>query len=232
MPIDDELQGLDPLRLMAAEAGRIEAYVSALPAEGWIRPSRCAGWTVRDLVAHLAASEDYHRACLDGRVGEFLGEVAARGATSVDDFNAIGIADLEGVPDAQLLQRFVDDDARTRRGFADRGDAQVDTSVGAYPARWQAFHLAGELATHADDLFVPVPTDDAGARTDWRARFSRFSLREAKSDLEIEVVDGATRVRGEGLDLELTDRDLVETVAARADDRVPAAVRAALSTMP
>jgi hypothetical protein len=27
----------------------------------------------------------------------------------------------------------------------------VDTSVGDYPCRWQAFHVAAELATHADD---------------------------------------------------------------------------------
>ena len=67
-------------------------------------------------------------------------------------------------------------------------------------------------------------------RTDWRARFSRFSLRESKPDLEI-VVDGTTRVRGAGLDVELTDHDLVEAVAARADERMPAAVRAALSTV-
>ena len=33
--------------------------------------------------------------------------------------------------------------------------------VGAYPARWQAFHLAFELATHADDVGVPV-TDGRG----------------------------------------------------------------------
>ena len=232
MAIDDELRGLDPVGLMAVEAARIEAHVSTLPPDGWDQPSRCAGWSVRDVVAHLAASEDYHRACLDGRVAAFLGEVAARGATSVDDFNAIGIADLDGVSDADLLRRFVVEDARTRRGFAERGEAEVDTSVGAYPARWQAFHLAGELATHADDLFVPELGDEADTRIAWRARFSRFSLRESKPDLDVDVLDGATHVRGDGLDVVLADRDLVEVVAGRADERVPASTRAALSTMP
>ena len=218
---------------MAAEAGRIEQHVAALPDAEWLLPSRCAGWSVRNVVAHLAASEAYHCACLDGRVGALFQEMEANGVTSVDGFNAAGIARFDGVADAEVLRQFVADDEDTRRRFRERGDGDVDTSVGLYPARWQAFHLAGELATHADDIFVTVPAEEVAARRDWRTRFSRFSLREARPDLVLEVEHGRTRVRGEGIDVELDDDGLVAAVSGRgAAQRVPPGVCAVLSTMP
>ncbi len=231
--IDDELQGLDPVDLMGAEAARIAAHVAALPPADWLRPSRCEGWTVRDVVAHLAASEAYHRACLDGEVSALFEGMAANGVDSVDAFNAVGIAGFAEVADDEVLRQFVADDADTRRRFRERGDGEVDTSVGLYPARWQAFHLAGELATHADDIFVTVPAGDAADRRDWRARFSRFALRESKPDLVLEVDHARTRVRGDGIDIELGDDDLVAAVAARgASQHLTPEVCVALSTMP
>ncbi len=233
MAIDAELRGLEPVDLMAIEAARIEVHVAALPAADWLRPSRCEGWTVRDVVAHLAASETYHRACLDGEVGALFEQMATKGMTSVDDFNASGIAGFDGVPDDEVLRQFVADDDDTRRRFRERGDGDVDTSVGPYPARWQAFHLAGELATHADDIFVPVSAADAEARREWRARFSRFALHEAKPDLVLGADQGRTHVHGDGIDVELGDDDLVAAVAGRGDSRsLPPDVCSALSTMP
>jgi uncharacterized protein (TIGR03083 family) len=233
MPSDHELMGLDPVDLMDQEAARIEAYLSTLPPAEWSRPSRCEGWTVRDVVAHLAASERYFHACLDGQVSALMEEMGARGATDVAGFNALGIADLGDVANEALVQQWSQDNARTRQGFRERGDGEVDSSVGAYPSRWQAFHLAGELATHADDIFVPVPEGDLDERDGWRARFSRFALEETKPDLTVEVVDGRTRVVGDGVEVEVDDRDLVEAVAGR-DPVAPldASTRAALSTMP
>ena len=61
--------------------------------------------------------------------------------------------------------------AANRDGFRARDGGDVDSSVGAYPARWQAFHLAFELATHADDVGVPV----ADAEEARRARSGRRS---------------------------------------------------------
>jgi hypothetical protein len=159
--------------------------------------------------------------------------MAADGIDSVDAFNAIGIAGFAGVADDAVLRQFVADDADTRRRFRERGDGEVDTSVGLYPARWQAFHLAGELATHADDIFVTVPAEDAADRRDWRARFSRFALREAKPDLVLDIDQASTRVRGDGIDIELGDDDLVAAVAARgASQHLTHDVCAALSTTP
>jgi uncharacterized protein (TIGR03083 family) len=233
MPNDHELAELDPVDLMDQEAARIEAHLAGLSADELLRPSRCDGWTVRDVLAHLAATERYHHACLDGQVGALIQELVDRGATDLDAFNALGIADVSNIADDELLRQWSRDDADTRRRFRERGDGEVDSSVGPYSARWQAFHLAGELAIHADDIFVPVPDADQAARLDWRTRFSRFSLVESKPDLTVEAVAGRTRVAGGEQEIELEDDLFVAAVAGRADETsLDEAIRTLLSTMP
>jgi uncharacterized protein (TIGR03083 family) len=130
MTDDRELAGLDPFALLDTEAGRLDAFLSGLSDSGWNRASRCAGWTVRDVLGHLAASEDYHRACLDGTVAAFLAGFAERGGTDLDSVNALGVADYAASSPAQVLTRWraasADalrapvGDALTRRSAADR----------------------------------------------------------------------------------------------------------------
>lgn len=218
--IDADLLG-NPYDAMDAEATRIEGHLGALPDGSleWSRPSRCAGWTVRDVLAHLLASEDYHEACLQGRVAAYLESMEAKGAADIATFNAIGLMDLADRRPSQLLARWRARNAATRQGFRGRDGRSIDTSVGEYPARWQAFHVASELAIHADDMFVPVRAADSAARTVWRASFSRFALREAKPHIEAEAVaPGRTQVRAPGLDTELDDESFVAAVAGRLVD--------------
>jgi uncharacterized protein (TIGR03083 family) len=222
------LDGLDACDVWDAEAQRLVAHLASLPDDDptWHAQSRCADWTVRDVLAHLVGEQSYFAACLSGTVSDLMAEMGSRGATDLTSFNAIGIADQDGKPPSQLLAEWRAADATARAGFADRGDGTVDTSVGEYPARWQAFHLASEVATHADDVFVPDP--HTADRLAWRVPFSRFGLLESKPDLQVEPADGGTRVTGDGIDAVLDDETFVEAVAGRVDD--PAL--AALSTSP
>src|SRR5437867_7010103 len=157
----------------------------------------------------------------------------AQGGHDIASANALAIAALAGRSPQQLLAEWSESNAETRRRFRERGNGRIDTSVGDYPCRWQAFHVAGELATHADDVFVPVSSEDRGRRRAWRARFSRFALAEDKPGVAISVEAGGTRVRGEGIEVVVDDDDLIEAVAGRLDTTAldPAAV-ALLSTMP
>jgi mycothiol maleylpyruvate isomerase-like protein len=50
MTDDRELAGLDPFALLDGEAERLDAFFSGLGESGWTRASRCAGWTVRDVL--------------------------------------------------------------------------------------------------------------------------------------------------------------------------------------
>jgi uncharacterized protein (TIGR03083 family) len=231
---DHDLEGLDPYDLMAAESARLESFFAAAGESDWEKPSRCAGWRVRDLLAHLVATEDYNQACLEGTVQQFLADVGAKGAVDLASANEIGIRELDDRTPAQLLELWRTHSAQNREGFRARDGADVDSSVGSYPARWQAFHLAFELATHADDVHVPTAPGEAAGRDAWQARFGRFALREVKPDLTVDVVDGRTRVKGEGVDVELADDEFVRAVAARlpAGSGLDAPTAAALSVTP
>ena len=234
MPDDAELERLDPADLLDQEAARLDRYFTDLPASRWHLPSRCPGWSIRDVLAHLTAVEAYHHACLASQVKAFEREVEARGGTDLATANELGIAELADRTPEQLLQRWRADDATTRRGFRDRGDGRVDTSVGDYPSRWQAFHVAGELAVHADDVFVTIAAEEREARRDWRARFSRFVLAEYKPELVVRVEGDRTRVQGEGCDVLVDDDELIEGVAGRLDaaSRLDPAERRLLNAMP
>lgn len=234
MTDDGELAGLDPFALLDREAGRLDAYLSGLGESGWKRGSRCAGWTVRDMLGHLAAGEDYHRACLDGTVASFLAGFAGRGGTDMDSVNALGVADYAALSPAEALDRWRAASAANRRRFRERADGVVDTSIGRYPCRWQAFHVAAEFATHADDIGVLVTHGEQGERRAWRARYSRFALAEAKPQLQIRHAGARTTVT-EGPDtVELGDDELIEAVMGRLDQtsRLSATHRALLSMMP
>jgi uncharacterized protein (TIGR03083 family) len=234
MTDDRELTGLDPFALLDTEAGRLDAFLSGVGEAGWQRASRCAGWTVRDTLGHLAASEDYHRACLDGMVAAFLAGFGERGGTDLDSLNALGVADYAGLSPAEALARWRAASADNRRRFRERGEGMVDTSIGDYPCRWQAVHVAAELATHADDIGVPVTHDEQAERTAWRARYSRFALAEAKPQLEIWHADARTTVFDGSITAQLDDDELIEAVMGRLDETsgFSAELRALLSMMP
>jgi uncharacterized protein (TIGR03083 family) len=231
---DTDIQGLDPYDLMQREAERLDRFFVGLDDAAWSRPSRCAGWSVRDVLAHLLSSEQYNTASLDGTVADFLAGLGAKGATDLSSANELGIRELDGSPTAQLIDEWRATNTRTREGFRDRDDGDVDTSVGAYPARWQAFHLAFELAVHADDVGVPVTPQEEPGRTAWQAQFGRFALKELDKDLEIKAANGATHVRGDGIDVELPDAVFVQAAAARLGDDSPldAEQRTLLSATP
>jgi uncharacterized protein (TIGR03083 family) len=221
VPDEQFIKGVDPYDAWDREAARIEAYCATLADDdpAWTQPSLCDGWTVRDVLAHLRATEDYFAAGLAGTVGELMAGLGARGATDLESVNAMGLADHADKPPSQLLSEWSAMDAAAREGFRKRDGGDVDTSVGAYPARWQAFHLASELATHADDMHIPQTDDERSWRTAWRAPFSRFSLTEAKEHLTVErPATGRTRVHGSGVDVDLDDEILVAAVAGRIAD--------------
>jgi len=217
--IDDrELAGLDPYDLMATESARLAAFFGGLGAADWNKPTRCAGWTVRDVLAHLAACEDYNAASLDGTVQKFMVETAAKGATDLATANDLGIHQFDGRSPQQLLDEWQVRITRNREGFRARDGHDVDTSIGAYPARWQAFHLAFELATHADDVGVPVTPAEADGRLAWETRFGRFALHEGKPELTVTGGGGRTHVQGDGIDVDLDDTTFLAAVTARLPD--------------
>ena len=65
------LAGLNQFGIFDVEAARLDHFFSGLDEAGWKRPSRCPGWTVRDVLSHLAGEELYNHACLNGDIEAF-----------------------------------------------------------------------------------------------------------------------------------------------------------------
>jgi hypothetical protein len=163
-----------------------------------------------------------------------LARFAGRGGTDLDSVNALGVADYAALFPGEVLARWRAASAGNRRRFRERGDGVVDTSVGDYPCRWQAFHVAAELATHADDIGVPAAGGEQGKRATWRARYSRFALAEAKPHLKIQVAGARTLVTDGPDTADVDDHELAEAVMGRLDEtsRLDAKLRELLSIMP
>jgi uncharacterized protein (TIGR03083 family) len=233
MPDDAVLEGLDPYDLMDAEAARLDAYFTGLDEAAWARASACSGWTTQDMLAHLAASEEYNHACLDDAVPAFLEGLGKRGVTDLDSFNAVGVAERSGRSSDELLAEWRQTCGRTIGELRARDGAEIPTMVGPYPVRWQAFHLASELATHADDVGVPVSAGEAEERRDWRRRFALFVLSEAKPDVEVSTTEGGTHVSAGGDEAVLTDDELIAATNGRlpADNPLSPGLRRALNVV-
>lgn len=234
MPDESELEPFDPCDLLDGECARVDRHFSAGP--DWTRPSRCEGWTTRDMLSHLMGVEDYNRACLDGAVANLFKESGQAGVKDVDSFNAWGKAPYDAEPAAGVLERWRAANAAFRSEMRARGrHGTVDTSIGDYPSWLQSFHLAAEYATHADDIGVEVSEPDRAARTAWRVVFGRFVLAENDRPVTVEPAGpGRQRVRSGVEEAVLSDEDFVEATQARlpADHPLSDVLRRALSTMP
>ena len=222
------LADIDPFDVFDEEAASLDRYFSTLSDHDWERPSRCAGWQVRDVLAHLAGEEAYNHACLNDDLDAFFAEVRGGG---FGDFNERCVRERAGTPVEQVLDEWRRGSAETRARMRALGaDALMPTSVGPYPVKLQAFHLASETATHADDIGAPADATDEPARTEWRARFGRVALEEAESPVDVTEDDGAYRVRLGDAEVVLAARDFVEATVARLpeDHPLPASFRDAL----
>ena len=61
---------------LAAQQDELSSIVSSLDEAGWQHPSRCEGWSVADVVLHLAQTNEMAVASLQGRFDEKLGVLA------------------------------------------------------------------------------------------------------------------------------------------------------------
>src|SRR5215217_7206575 len=120
MPDAAVLGDLDPYEIMDDEAARIDRHLSALVAPELAAPSRCAGWSVKDVAGHLAASEWYNHACLDDALGPLFERLGAKGATDLNSFNALGVDEYRDRDIDAVLAEWRQSCGRTRSELRQR----------------------------------------------------------------------------------------------------------------
>jgi len=90
-PMDEVLTGL------AEQDDELDGLVSGLDDNGWAAPSRCPGWSIADVVLHLAQTDEMGAASAEGRFdmrSSAFGMVAADAppGADVDDLAGLAVA--------------------------------------------------------------------------------------------------------------------------------------------
>jgi len=211
------LAGLNSFGIFDVEADRLDHFFAGLDAAGWAQPTRCAGWSVQDVLAHLAGAELYNHACLNADLDGFRGMLRAAGiAGGYREFNEWCVRQRRGLPAAEVLDEWREANLETRQRLAGLGrDAPLQTGAGPYPAGLQAFHCSSDYATHADDVGAPVDACEEPGRTAWRVSVGRFALAEQNSPVKIINTERSLLVHLGSVSAELPAADFVAATVGR-----------------
>jgi uncharacterized protein (TIGR03084 family) len=219
------------LTALADQHAELGELVGSLDETGWATPSLCEGWSVSDVLLHLAQTDEAAVASLEGRLTGGLPEwstaLAGREVTDVDDAAGLMVERERGASGAEVFERWRTGTAALREAF-EAGDLsrKVRWVVGEFSARTLASTRLAECWIHTGDIAGGLgvelePTDRLWhiARLAWRtlpyafAQAGRtlagpvaFNLRAPSGDGWTFEADGAkdaplTTVEGDAVEL-------------------------------
>lgn len=153
-----EVEVGDPSVPMVRQRRRLASALAALPDDAWSVASRCEGWSVRDVIAHLVGTNQYWTisitSALAGSPTRFLEsfDPVATPAAMVESVRAKSAAEVlqEYVDSTDALAAAVDGlgaDAWSVRGEAPPGHIELRAVV--LHALWDAW-------THERDVLLPL----------------------------------------------------------------------------
>jgi uncharacterized protein (TIGR03084 family) len=217
----------DAAAALAEQLGELAAVLDGLDEAGWAAPSRCAGWSVSDVVLHLAQTNEMAVGSLDGSYSEVVARLAG-GLPPVTDVDAgvdAMVAKERGGSPQEVRARWDRSVAAMAAGFeAVDPDEKVTWVAGQLRAGTLAVTRLTETWIHTGDVAAGVgvqlqPADRLWhvARLAWRTlpyAFQRdgrpppepvaFHLRAPSGgtwDFVPDDVQPATVVRGDGAEL-------------------------------
>ena len=135
----------DPVQLHDRGAQLFASHVHAVPADGWLAPTPCTEWSVRDLVNHLVNEELWVPELLAGRT---IDEVGNR-----FDGDLLGDDPAAAWDDAAAAAQ----DAIGEHGAMER---TVHLSFGDFSADFYAMQIFSDLLIHSWDLARAIGGDD------------------------------------------------------------------------
>lgn len=137
---------------------RLESLLGDLSEDEWHQPSRCAGWSVQDVVTHLASTNDFWalsiRAGVAGEPTRFLGafDPAATPAQMVDGVRGTSVAETM----QQLATSTSSLTALVEGLDAEAWDALAEAPPGHLPVRLVADHALWDCWVHERDIVLPL----------------------------------------------------------------------------
>jgi len=171
----------EELDALAAQHEELAGLVADLDERAWATPSRCPGWSVADVVLHLAQTDEMALASLDDRLPAHLDTFASAwavgAANTIDDGAGLLVdAERDDLTPEQVHRRWLDASAAVRRRLAERGDSdRVQWVAGTLSVRTLATTRLAECWIHSGDVaegldVALTPTDRLQliARLAWR----------------------------------------------------------------
>ena len=166
------------LSALGDQHAELDALLRPLDDDGWSSPTRCEGWTVADVVLHLAQTDQLALASAQGRFADGLAVLAhgLEGTGNVDDGAAAMVERERGLAKAALYERWRTGAAALRDTLAASDPHQrVDWVAGQLSIHTLVATRIAECWIHSGDVaeavgVEQVPTDrlEHVARLAWR----------------------------------------------------------------
>ncbi len=139
------------LTALEEQHAELEAMVSGLDDAGWSTPSACAGWSIADVVLHLAQTDEMAIASVEGRMSEAVGGFPPS-AASIDEGADMMVA-AERTSGEAAFKRWKDRSSHLRGLFASCDpSARLQWVVGTLSARTLATTRMTECWIHTGDV--------------------------------------------------------------------------------
>lgn len=148
----------DQLVPVSRQRRRLEDTLSQLSEVEWASPSRCVGWSVQDVVAHLASVNQFWTASI--RAG-----LAGKPTRLLANFDPVAVPaflvdQTRGLSSAQALEQFVSSNA-SLLGILESVGAEdwavtAEAPPGHLPIRLVASHALWDCWVHERDIAVPL----------------------------------------------------------------------------
>ena len=214
---------------------RLTAALANLPVAEWDRPTRCADWSVREVIGHLIVVDGFWAMTFTNALAQAAPTTMLEGFNPSNSTDAMVAATTE-LEISALLAQFVDGTdalARVVDGFGtEHWEARCESPIGHLPATCNFGHAFWDSWLHERDIFEPVGVAPAIVADELSAA-TRFSLLFA--GLQGGLVDDPTPA-GPGperaIDVTIAFEDLPDTAIRVQIDRgvriTPAAVDRAI----
>jgi uncharacterized protein (TIGR03084 family) len=133
----------------------LDDALATLGCTDWCRPSRCPGWSIADVVLHLAQTDELAAASGQGRLDAVAPEWVGGG--SVDEGAAAAVERDRGASGAAIHERWRAAAHAVRVMFAEADPSQrMRWVVGELPARTLATTRLSEAWIHTGDVLEPL----------------------------------------------------------------------------
>lgn len=220
----------DPVLVALAEQhDELASILAELGDDDWARPTPCAGWSVSDVVLHLAQTDEMALASLDGTLAPTSPATAAAGlgagasgpGSTVDDLVAAMVEHQRTAPGAAVRERWIDAASALRTRFSSFDlSRRVPWVAGELAARTLATTRLSEAWIHTGDVadalgVTRLPGSRLGliARLAWRTL--PYAFARAGRTLRGPVALELTGPLGERWDF-LPDRTALTTIRGEA----------------